>query len=166
MNAAQHKIYLKHYENFLIMCCSVFCVWPKTTRLLPVWPRDAKRSDSPCHYTPRKSFCNKFHFLTATALNQPHPLYSPLLHHRQPGFLFCWLMEIKNSCPAFGWFKNESLAFKSLIHFEFILVCGIRRWSRFIFLNISVQFFQHHLLNKPSLARCMCLPHLSNINRL
>ena len=27
----------------------------------------------------------------------------------------------------------SSLAFKSLIHFKFILVYGIRRWSSFIF---------------------------------
>ena len=44
------------------------------------------------------------------------------------------------------------LTFKSLIHFEFILACGVRRWPSFIFLHISVQFSQHHLLNKLSLA--------------
>ena len=38
------------------------------------------------------------------------------------------------------------LTFKSLIHLEFILVCGIRMWSSFIFLHVSVQFSQHHLL--------------------
>ena len=36
-------IYLKHYEIFfVIMCCKVFNVWPKTT-LLPLWPRDANQ---------------------------------------------------------------------------------------------------------------------------
>ena len=30
-----------------------------------------------------------------------------------------------------------SLTFKSLIHFEFILVCGVRMWSSFIFLQVS-----------------------------
>ena len=29
-----------------IMCHSVFNVWPKTTLLLPVWPRDAKSLDT------------------------------------------------------------------------------------------------------------------------
>ena len=29
------------------MCRNVFNVWPKTTLLLPVWPRDAKRLDTP-----------------------------------------------------------------------------------------------------------------------
>ena len=31
---------------FVVMCLSVFNVWPKRT-LLPVWPRDAKRLDTP-----------------------------------------------------------------------------------------------------------------------
>ena len=31
----------------VIMCHSVFNVWPKTTLLLLVWPRDAKRLDTP-----------------------------------------------------------------------------------------------------------------------
>ena len=30
----------------MIMCRGVFNVWPETT-LLPVWPRDAKRLDTP-----------------------------------------------------------------------------------------------------------------------
>ena len=56
------------------------------------------------------------------------------------------------------------LTFKSLIHFEFVLVCGIRRQSSLIFLHISNQFFQHYLLNKLSLAHCMCLFPLLNID--
>ena len=31
----------------MIACCSVFNVCPETTLLLPVWPRDAKRLDTP-----------------------------------------------------------------------------------------------------------------------
>ena len=54
-------------------------------------------------------------------------------------------------------FMIAGLTFKSLIHFEFILVCGIRRWCSFIFLHVSVQFSQHHLLNKLSLTHCICL---------
>ena len=52
-------------------------------------------------------------------------------------------------------FVVSSLAFKSLIHFELILVCSARMWSSFIFQHISVQFPQHHLLNKLSLVHCM-----------
>ena len=31
----------------MITCHNVFNVWPKTTLLLPVWSRDAKRLDTP-----------------------------------------------------------------------------------------------------------------------
>ena len=52
-------------------------------------------------------------------------------------------------------FMVSSLTFKSLIHFEFILVYGVRRWSSFVFLHVSVQFSQHHLRNKLYLAHCI-----------
>ena len=49
MNEAQHKIvnFLKTLRDFLtfISVC-ILTVWPETT-LLPVWPRDAKRWDTP-----------------------------------------------------------------------------------------------------------------------
>ena len=32
---------------FVIICRNVFSVRPKTTLLLPLWPRDAERLDSP-----------------------------------------------------------------------------------------------------------------------
>jgi hypothetical protein len=44
---------LKYVNNIfwggLFSYCSVgvFYVWPKTTRLLPMWPREAKRLDTP-----------------------------------------------------------------------------------------------------------------------
>ena len=62
-------------------------------------------------------------------------------------------------------FMVSGLTSKYLIHFEFILVCGVRRWPSFIILT-SLQFSQHHLLNKLSLAHWMCLLPLSNINWL
>ena len=37
-------------------------------------------------------------------------------------------------------FMGSGLTLKLLIYFEFILVCGVRRWSSFIFLLLSVQF--------------------------
>ena len=52
---------------------------------------------------------------------------------------------------------------KSLIPFEFILVYGVIWWSSFIFLHVLVQFSQHHLLKRLSLAHCMFLPPLLNI---
>ena len=44
MNVAQHKIVnlLKTLWDFFITCHIIFNVWPKTTLLLPVWPRDTK----------------------------------------------------------------------------------------------------------------------------
>ena len=46
----------------------------------------------------------------------------------------------------------------TLTHFEFILVCGINRWSSFTFLHVSVQFSQRCLLNRLSLPHWMILP--------
>ena len=69
-------------------------------------------------------------------------------------------------CILLQFFMVWGLTFKFLIHFEFILVCSIRRWSSFIVMHVSVQFSQHHLLNKLSLAHCMCLFPLLNINLL
>ena len=63
-------------------------------------------------------------------------------------------------------FMVSGLTFKSLIHFEFFLVCGVRRWPSFTFLHVSVQFSQHYLLNKLSSAHFMCLLPLANINWL
>ena len=50
----------------------------------------------------------------------------------------------------------SGITFKFLIQFEFILVCGIRRWPSFIFLHVSVQFSPNHVLTKLSLVHCMC----------
>ena len=36
----------------MIICHNVFNVWPKTILLLPVWPRDAKRLDTPATLSP------------------------------------------------------------------------------------------------------------------
>ena len=44
---------------------------------------------------------------------------------------------------------------KSLIHFEFIFVFGIRKCSNFILLHVVVQFFQHHLLTRLFAPLCI-----------
>ena len=41
-------------------------------------------------------------------------------------------------------FIVSGLTFRSLIHFKFIFVYGIRKCSNFILLHIAVQFTQHH----------------------
>ena len=40
------------------------------------------------------------------------------------------------------------LTFRSLIHFEFIFVYSVRKYSNFICLHVAVQFSQHHLLKR------------------
>ena len=55
------------------------------------------------------------------------------------------------------------LMFRSLIHFEFIFVDGVRMCSSFILLKVVDQFSQHHLLKRLSFFHCISLPPLSKI---
>ena len=54
--------------------------------------------------------------------------------------------------------------FKSLSHFQFIFVYGMRECSNFIDLHVAVQLSQHHLLKRLSFLHCLFLPSLSKIN--
>ena len=58
-------------------------------------------------------------------------------------------------------FIVSGLISRSLIHFEFIFVYGVRECSHFILFHVAVQFSQHHLLNKLSFLHCIFLPPLS-----
>ena len=58
-------------------------------------------------------------------------------------------------------FTVSSLTFRSLIHFEFNFVYGVRECSNFILLHVAVQFSQHHLLKGLSFLHCIVLPPLS-----
>ena len=49
-------------------------------------------------------------------------------------------------------FIVSGLTFRSLIHFEFIFVYGVRECSNFILLHVAVLFSQHHLLKRPSIS--------------
>ena len=60
-------------------------------------------------------------------------------------------------------FIVSGLTFRSLIHFEFIFVCGIKKCSNFILLHVAVQFSQHHLLKRLTLPHCIFLSPLSKI---
>ena len=60
-------------------------------------------------------------------------------------------------------FIVSGLTFRSLIHFEFMFVYGVRKYSNFILLHVTVQFSQHHLLKRLSLLHCIFLPPLSKI---
>ena len=52
-------------------------------------------------------------------------------------------------------FTVSGFTVRSLIHLEFIFVCGVRKCFNFILLHVTVQFSQHHLLKRLS------LPHAS-----
>ena len=57
----------------------------------------------------------------------------------------------------------SGLTFRSLIHFQFIFVYGVRKCSNFILSHVAVQFSQHHLLKRLSLPHYIFLPPLSKI---
>ena len=57
----------------------------------------------------------------------------------------------------------SGLMFRSLIHFEFIFVYGVRKYFSFILFQVVDQYSQHHLLKRLSLIYCIFLPPLSNI---
>ena len=61
-------------------------------------------------------------------------------------------------------FMASCLTFRSLIHFEFIFVYGVRECSNLIFLHVTVQFSQHHLLKRLSFLHCIFLPPFTQIN--
>ena len=60
-------------------------------------------------------------------------------------------------------FIFSGLILRSLIHFEFIFVYGVKKCSNFILLRVAVQFSQHHLLKRLSLPHGIFLPPLSKI---
>ena len=68
----------------------------------------------------------------------------------------------KSLLPVFSsrHFMVSRLTFKSLIHFEFIIVYSVRKWSSLILLHVAVQFSQHHLWKRLSLPHCIFLPPL------
>ena len=57
-------------------------------------------------------------------------------------------------------FIVSGLKFRSLIHFEFIFVYGVRECSNFILLHAVVQFSQYYLLKRLLFLHCIVLPSL------
>ena len=119
------------------------------------------------------SFCWWFLLLCKTFLVWCSPICLFYLLFPLPGEIYLikkFLRAMsKICCLCFllvFFFMVSGLTFKSLVHFEFIFVCGVRRWSSFIFLHISVQFSQNHLFSKLSLAHYMRLLPGSNISCL
>ena len=76
--------------------------------------------------------------------------------------ILLWFMS-KSVLPMYSSksYIVSGLTFRSLIHFEFILVYGVREGSNFILLHVAVQFSQHHLLKRLSFLHCIFLPPLS-----
>ena len=60
-------------------------------------------------------------------------------------------------------FIVSGLTFRSLIHFEFIFVYGVRKCSSFILLQLVDQFSHHDLLKRLSLIHRIFLLPLSKI---
>ena len=56
-----------------------------------------------------------------------------------------------------GTFIVSGIIFRSLIHFEFIFVHGVKECPNFILSHFAVQFFQHHLLKSLFSTVCSCL---------
>ena len=76
---------------------------------------------------------------------------------------YCYDLCQKMFLPMFSSrsFMVSCLIFRSLNHFEFISVYGVRECSNFIDLHVAVQLSQHHLLKKLSFLHCIFLPPLS-----
>uniref|UniRef100_A0ABI7XTK9 Uncharacterized protein n=1 Tax=Felis catus TaxID=9685 RepID=A0ABI7XTK9_FELCA len=72
----------------------------------------------------------------------------------------------KRFLPAFSLriLIASCLTLRSFIHFEFIFVYSVRKWSTFILLHVAVQFSQHHLLKRLSLFHWIFFPALSKIS--
>ena len=79
-----------------------------------------------------------------------------------------WIKKIllqfisKSFLPMFSFksFIESGLTFRSLIHFEFTFVYGVRERSNFILVHVAVQFSQHHVLKRLSILHCIFLPPL------
>ena len=78
--------------------------------------------------------------------------------------IFLWFMSY-SVLPMFSYksFMVSGLTFRSLIHFEFIFVYGVRECSSFILLHVAIQFSKHQLLKRLSFLHCIFLPPFSKI---
>ena len=66
-------------------------------------------------------------------------------------------------CFSLRVFIVSGLTFRSLIHFEFTFVYGVRRYSNFILPHVADQFSKHHLLKRLSFLHDIILPRLSKL---
>ena len=73
------------------------------------------------------------------------------------------MIYVRECLPMFSsrGFRVSCFIFKSLSHFEFIFVYGVRECSNFTDLHEVIQLSQHHLLKRLSFLHCIFLPPLS-----
>ena len=76
----------------------------------------------------------------------------------------CFSLSQCSACFSSKSFIVSGPTYRSLIHFEFIFVYGVRACPNFLLLHIGVQFSQHHLLKRLSFLYCINLSPLSNIS--
>ena len=86
-----------------------------------------------------------------------HPCWACLYFH----YAGSWVID--NLALIYVIKCSPYVTFRSLIHFEFIIVYSVRKCSNFILLHVAVQFSKHHLLKRLSLPHCIFLPALSKI---
>ena len=75
------------------------------------------------------------------------------------------MMYVRECLPMFSSrsFVVSVLTFRSLIHFKFIFVNGVRKCCSFLLLQVVDQFSWSHLLERLSFLYCIFLPPLSKI---
>ena len=100
-----------------------------------------------------------------SAMPSSHLILCRRLLFLPPNYFRRWVIEdlaLIYVCCLFSSkiFKVSGLTLRSLIHFEFISVYGIRKCSNFILLHAAVEFSQHHLLQRLSYPHCIFLPPL------
>ena len=78
--------------------------------------------------------------------------------------LLCGISDISLSTFSSRTFMVSQFIFKSFIYLEFIFVYVVSWWLSFIFLHLSVQISEQHLLKRLFLLHFMLLPPLLNIN--
>ena len=72
---------------------------------------------------------------------------------------------LKSVLPTFSSksFIVSGLTSRYLSHFQFMFVCGVRKYSSFILLHMVDQFFQHHFIKESVFSPLYIVPPLSKI---
>lgn len=65
-----------------------------------------------------------------------------------------------------GSLKGLDFSLKSLIHFELILMYGVREWSNITLLHVRIPFSLYHFLKRLSFSHCLYLVSLTEVSWL